>query len=63
MKARFEQTMIEVGTGKGYRWTPAVIIIKPDGTKLFPPVQEREARAICKREGWQAPARNWKIVH
>ena len=50
--AHFEPTQIEVGTGNGYRWSPAVYIITPDGAKLFPPMLITEARAYCKREGW-----------
>jgi hypothetical protein len=50
-EVRFEATQIEVGTGNGYRWAPAVLIVKSDG-KLYPPVLISEARQICKREGW-----------
>ena len=54
--ARFEPTQTEIGCtvlGRpSYRWAPAVHIITPDGLKLFPPVQVREARRICRAEGW-----------
>ena len=51
--AILEPTQIEVGNGHGYRWAPAYYIITPDGRKLYPPMQGREARAYCQREGWK----------
>lgn len=51
-QAIFEPTQIEIGTGSGYRWVPAVYVIRPDGAKLYPPVPRWEAKQICQREGW-----------
>lgn len=51
-EARLERTQMEVGTGRGYRWTEGYFIIKPTGEKLYPPMLLTEARAYCKREGW-----------
>lgn len=57
MSAKVEQvtlepTRIEVGTGEpGYRWVDGVYIVRATG-KLYPPMRVREAKAICKREGW-----------
>ena len=61
--ARFEHTQHEVGTGgPGYRWAPAVYIITPEGEKLYPPVGIREARAICKIEGWKIEPKSEQLA-
>ncbi len=35
-----------------YRWVDACYVVRPDGTKEFPPVRIREAWSRCASEGW-----------
>ena len=35
-----------------YRWVDGCYVVRPDGTKEFPPVRIREAWSRCASEGW-----------
>lgn len=51
--ASLKPMQMEIGTGEpGYRWIQGFTIVTPDGAELFPPMPEKEARALCKQEGW-----------
>ena len=54
--ATLERTRAEVPSRSrgrpSYRWVAAVYVIRPDGTKEYPPVRLREAWARCRAEGW-----------
>lgn len=56
--AILEPTLMEVGRpvrGRpSYAWVQAYYVHAPDGHKLYPPMQFREAVRFCLGQGWTA---------
>lgn len=54
---KLERTRVEVGTATprrprpGYRWASAYHVIRPDGTKEYPPLRRAEAYARARELG------------